>query len=112
VSDNPANIWPLDDARPGEVVVIARWSPRAGESEAIAAMLPELIRGSRAEPGCLGYQIYRPDGAADGDLVLVERYADQAALDAHRDSAHFRNLVLERIVPLLADRHAVVTTVQ
>ncbi|MGW3635477.1 putative quinol monooxygenase [Streptomyces sp. NPDC005122] len=112
MSDTPANIWPLDDARPGEVVVIARWSPRAGESESIAAVLPELIRGSRAEPGCLGYQIYRPDGAANGDLVLVERYADQTALDAHRDSAHFRDLVLERVVPLLADRHAVVTTVR
>ncbi|MFD8420832.1 putative quinol monooxygenase [Streptomyces sp. NPDC059466] len=112
MSDAPANIWPLDDARPGEVVVIARWSPGPGENGTIAALLPGLVRESRAEPGCLGYQIYRPDGAADSDLVLVERYADQAALDAHRDSAHFRTLVLERIVPLLADRHAVVTTVR
>ncbi|MEW2472056.1 putative quinol monooxygenase [Streptomyces sp. NPDC046994] len=78
----------------------------------IAALLPELIQQSRAEPGCLGYQAYRPDGDVNGDLVLVERYADQSALDAHRGSVHFRTIVLERIVPLLADRHAVVTKVR
>ncbi|MFC9082735.1 putative quinol monooxygenase [Streptomyces sp. NPDC057062] len=112
MSETPTTIWPLDDARPGEVVVIARWSPSAGRIETIAALLPELIQQSRAEPGCLGYQAYRPDGADNGDFVLVERYADQSALDAHRNSVHFRTLVLERIVPLLADRRAVVTTVQ
>lgn len=112
MSDTLTNTWPLDDARPGEVVVIARWSPGAGKNETIAAMLPELIRQSRAERGCLGYQVYRPDGDVNGDFVLVERYVDQAALEAHRGSAHFRNIVLERIVPLLASRHAVVTTVQ
>jgi quinol monooxygenase YgiN len=43
--------------------------------------------------------------------LLVERYADRAALDAHRASVHFRSLALERIVPLLADREVAVATV-
>jgi quinol monooxygenase YgiN len=111
MSDIPANTWPLADARTGQIVVIARWSPAPGSRDTIRAALADLVGASRAEPGCLGYQIYRPDGTGEGDIVLVERYADRAALDAHRDSAHFRSLVLERIVPLLADRHAVVTTV-
>ncbi|MFF7209471.1 putative quinol monooxygenase [Streptomyces sp. NPDC008238] len=111
MGDIPADSRPLDDARPGQIVVIARWTPAPGNHEAVRAALAELVAASRAEPGCLGYQAFRPDGSEEGDIVLVERYADQEALDAHRGSVHFRSLALERIVPLLLDRHVVVTTV-
>ncbi|MGW3243795.1 putative quinol monooxygenase [Streptomyces sp. NPDC001070] len=110
-SDIPANIWPLADARTGRIVAIARWTPAPGTRDTIRAALPDPVCASRAEPGCLNCQTCQPDGTDEGDIVLVERYADRAALDAHRGSAHFRSLALERIVPLPADRHAVVTTV-
>ncbi|MFF4648590.1 putative quinol monooxygenase [Streptomyces sp. NPDC001380] len=103
--------WPLAGARPGEVVVIARWTPSPEGRAQVDAALPGLVGASLAEPGCLGYRAYRPDGDADGDIVLVERYADRDALEAHRTSAHFREIAVERIVPLLADREVVVTTV-
>lgn len=56
-----------------------------------------------AEPGCVGYEIFQ---SVDGptQLVLVERYVDRAALDAHTRSAHYQELVAERIRPLLTDR--------
>lgn len=100
--------WPLADARPGDVVVIARWTPKAGNRDRIRSALHDLVRASSMEEGCLAYLPLDLDG---GDILLIERYADLAALDAHRVSAHFRQLVLERIVPLLAARNIVVTAV-
>lgn len=111
MDDTPANGWPLTGARPGQIVVIARWTPAPGSHEEIRATLADLVEASRAEPGCLGYRAFHPDGPGRGDIVLIERYTDREALDAHRGSAHFRSLALERIVPLLLDRQAVVTTV-
>ncbi|MGW2212026.1 antibiotic biosynthesis monooxygenase family protein [Streptomyces sp. NPDC001781] len=101
--------WPLAGARPGEIVVVARWTPADGSHEHIEAALPELVRASLDEPGCLGYQVLRPE---NGDMVLLERYAHPQALQAHRDSEHFRRIALERIVPRLASRDVVVTTVR
>ncbi|MFE0630025.1 putative quinol monooxygenase [Streptomyces sp. NPDC058864] len=106
-----ANNWPLDGARPGQVVVIARWTPAPGNHDAVLAAFAELVGASRAEPGCLGYRAFHPDGTDRGDIVVVERYTDREALDAHRGSVHFRSLALERIVPLLQDRQVVVMTV-
>lgn len=111
MGDSPASSWPLAGARPGQIVVIARWSPGPGDRETVLGALAELVAASRAEPGCLGYQDFHPEGTDRGDIVLMERYADHQALDAHRDSDHFRSLALERILPLLQDREVVVTIV-
>jgi quinol monooxygenase YgiN len=36
--------------------------------------------------------------------VLIESYADPSALEAHRRSEHYRELVVERLLPLLTAR--------
>jgi hypothetical protein len=36
--------------------------------------------------------------------VLLERYASHEALAAHRATSHFQEIVIGRLVPLLADR--------
>lgn len=60
--------------------------------------LNALAAGSRAEEGCIGYEIYqntiRPD-----QLIIVETWADQAALDAHGQTPHYTT-----ILPPLADK--------
>jgi quinol monooxygenase YgiN len=84
-------------------LVIARWTIRRGEEAAVAALLDVLESASRAEPGCVSFEgfVSRTDARR---VTLVERYADRAAFDAHRANAHFRSIVLERIVPLLDER--------
>lgn len=85
------------------VYVVARWRAKAGEDERVAELLPEIAAASRAEPGCLEYRAVR---ATDDprEFVLFEGYADEAALAAHRESAHFRTLVTGTAVPLLEER--------
>ena len=63
----------------------------------------ERQAASLGEAGCLEYAVFRSIDAAD-ELLLVERYRDAAAVDAHRQSPHYGALVVERILPLLADR--------
>lgn len=65
-------------------------------------ILTELRRnqvGARtAEPGCLRFDICTVEEQPDC-LMLIEDYTDEAALQAHRDSPHFKawNAFLETL---------------
>lgn len=91
------------------VYVVARWLARNGEEERVAELLPEIAAASRAEPGCLEYRAVR---ATDDPraFVLFEGYADEAALATHRESEHFRTLVVGTAVPLLEERQVTICT--
>ena len=85
------------------VVLAVTWVAREGESDAVADILRRLMALSRAEPGCLQYDVYR-DPEDRNSFFLFERYVDEAAFAAHGASPHFRELVLEESLPLLAAR--------
>ncbi|MFR9725357.1 putative quinol monooxygenase [Streptomyces sp. MS19] len=101
--------WPLAGASPGQIVVIARWQPTPEGRDLVLSALPSLVAASSAEPGCLGYQALTSPGEA-GDIVLLERYADREAFEAHRTSPHFQRLVLTDIAPHLQTRDVTVCT--
>lgn len=88
---------------PGQITVAARWQVREGRLGDVLAILAELAPASLAEAGCLGYEVYRGVDAP-GSLLLLERYRDEAALEAHKQSSHYHALVVGRVLPLLADR--------
>ena len=85
------------------VVLAVTWVARDGESDAVAGLLRQLMPLSRAEPGCLQYDAHC-DPDEPNTFFLFERYVDQEAFEAHSASAHFRELVLEQALPLLASR--------
>lgn len=88
---------------PDVLVVVAHWQVRPGALDEVLAHVAELRSHTLAEPGCLGYEVHRAVDAPD-TLLLLERYRNPAALDAHRQSEHYRTGVAERIMPLLAAR--------
>ncbi len=85
------------------VVLAVTWVAKEGEREAVADLLRRLIPLSRAEPGCLQYDAHSDPGDPDR-FFLFERYVDEAALEAHSTSPHFRELVLDGALPRLASR--------
>ena len=87
----------------GVITVVARWQPADGQLGEVLAILAEVRPQTLAEPGCLGYEIYRGVDSPHS-LLLLEHYRDEAALEAHRQSAHYQSLVVGRAVPLLAVR--------
>lgn len=84
-------------------VIVARWRPVDGKTQEIERILNELVSATRAEPGVLQFVAHR---ALDdpNDFLLYEQYASEQAFRDHQKTAHFKLLVLERAVPLLAHR--------
>ncbi len=50
---------------------------------AVAAALPDHIRLTRAEPGCLSFEV-TPDPETAGRFIVRETFRDRAAFDAHQ----------------------------
>jgi quinol monooxygenase YgiN len=86
-----------------ELLVIARHTMTAGKEEEVLALLPKLVAAARTEPGNVSFIAYRQLDAPR-TYVLLERYASREAFAAHRETVHFRELVLGEIVPRLDDR--------
>jgi quinol monooxygenase YgiN len=86
-----------------ELQVIAHHTMKEGEEPEVLALLPKLIAASRAEPGNVAFDAYRKlDDPRTYELL--ERYGSRQAFAAHRESAHFKDLVLGQIAPRLERR--------
>ncbi|MBS1210596.1 MAG: antibiotic biosynthesis monooxygenase [Proteobacteria bacterium] len=70
------------------IFVFASVVPLAGHEALVEQALRDAAAQSRLEPGCERYDLFR---AVQGEVSfqLFEAYADQAALSAHAQSAHF-----------------------
>jgi quinol monooxygenase YgiN len=86
-----------------EVQLIARHTIAAGKVDEVLPLLPRPAQAALTEPGCLAFEVFRRRDD-EHSYVLLERYASRAALDAHRQTAHFKDLVLGQIVPRLSSR--------
>lgn len=70
-----------------ELNVVATIPVKAEHVDALRTALTGLAEATRQEPGCLAYDLYE-SAAAPGVFVTVERWSDQAALDAHMQAPH------------------------
>ena len=59
-----------------------------GQFEAVAKELVAKVNAN--EPGCKLYALHRNEAA--GTYVFMERYTDQAAVEAHRATDYFKAL--------------------
>jgi quinol monooxygenase YgiN len=82
--------------------VVATWHVLPGTEAEVEALLAEMRRRTKAEPGCLLYELHRCPG--EPTFVLYEQYADEGAIEAHHASPHYRELVLGRAPALLRSR--------
>jgi quinol monooxygenase YgiN len=69
----------------------------------VAETLRVLAAESRQEPGCVSYIPHRLED--DPDTILIyEQYVDQAAVAAHRESAHFKKHAVGGIYQKMRER--------
>ena len=86
------------------IVLVASYFGLPGQGDAIEESLKQMAEEvRRSEPGCIVYHACRSKENADF-FLLYEHYEDQAALDAHRATPHFQNIIEGSIVPLLEKR--------
>ena len=71
------------------IKVIAFVSVKPGQEDAFEAAAAQAVAGSRAEAGVLHYDLWRE---TDGErrYVFNELYTDEAAIEAHRGSDHYK----------------------
>jgi quinol monooxygenase YgiN len=72
------------------VTVIARFTPTPERAAQLQALLAGMVAPTRSEPGCHLYDLFTAHGD-DTEFVLIERYEDTPALEAHRASAHYKS---------------------
>ena len=86
------------------ICVAAYFRTQPGQEETVRQLLLQAAAAVRAhEPGNLVYTAHQ-DPKDSTQFFIYEQYADQAALEAHRDSAHYQTIVAGQIGPLLAER--------
>jgi len=74
-----------------------------GDHEEIVATLCLLTESSRKEPGCISYIPHFVEGDAC-TVLIYEQYADEAALDAHRNSSHFHQHAIGGLYQKMRER--------
>ena len=72
-----------------------------GREDDLATILLEMIEPTRAEPGCVNYDLHR-HADDPSRFVFYEGWTSPEALEAHMDTPHFRRL-LERLEGVVAE---------
>jgi len=84
-------------------VLVAKWTAKEGQGDAVQDALERLAVPSRDEPGCRFYQPCRDPENPDAFLIF-EIYDDQAAFEAHGASEHFQEIAVGGAFDLLESR--------
>jgi len=90
-----------------EKELIVKWKIREDKRSEIMELLPTLAEATKKETGNLLYAVYQSE-ADPNELILHERYADDAAAEAHKASNHYREIVVGKIIPHLESREVTI----
>lgn len=91
------------------IITFAKWQVSKGQLENVLSLLKEAVINSRAEQGNVNYQVFQ-GYENDHTVLLFEEYIDKEALDFHRSSPHFQEIVVQQIVPLLENREVILAS--
>ena len=78
-------------------IVVATWVAKEGEEEAVERILRTISAESEKEPACHEFTVYRSK-SDPRHYMLYERYDDEAAFQAHRESEHFKRYVIDDVL--------------
>lgn len=80
--------------------VVAHIRAKVGTEERLKQVLLSLTAPTRQEAGCHEYQLYQNNDDRQ-DLVFVEEWESDAALDAHLQTAHIKKAL--EVLPELTE---------
>jgi quinol monooxygenase YgiN len=64
----------------------------------ISGLLAQAARLSRAEPGCLRFEVYHSQ-SDDRVFILCERWESKAAWETHRSAEAYKTIYHPRVLP-------------
>jgi (4S)-4-hydroxy-5-phosphonooxypentane-2,3-dione isomerase len=83
-------------------VLVVNWMANEGRENEVAEIFKKLAEASRLEPGCRMYIVHQHRDIAR-HFLIYEQYANDAALQAHRESEHFQRYAAKEL-PILGER--------
>ena len=87
------------------LILVVRLTIKAGHEDEVIESFRKLQEETRREPGCIMYVVQR--GLENPRHYLIyEQYKDQAALDAHRASPHFKEYATNGFYRFVEERQA------
>ena len=87
------------------VVLVVHLTIQAGRESEVDEMFAKLQSETRREPGCVTYIVQRSMENSRRYLVY-EQYRNEAALEEHRNSPHFKQYAANGVFPLVEQRQA------
>ncbi len=85
------------------LVLAVTWSAKPGNEDRVREILQTLGEASRQEPGVITYTTH-VDPENPREFFIYEMYHDASGLEAHQETAHFKEYVLQQAIPLLESR--------
>lgn len=85
------------------VTFTVRMRFKGEDQEKVREALQELAGPSRREPGCLCYMPHFVDGEA-ATVLIYEQYRDEAAVEAHRATDHFKRWAVGGLYQMMLER--------
>jgi len=76
-----------------------------GHDNEVTDMFRKLQAATRQEPGCIAYVVQRSRENPHHYLVY-EQYKNEAALEEHRNSPHFKNFATDGVFKFVEERRA------
>ena len=67
--------------------VVARIIAKPGTEDRVKSVLSNLVKPTRQESGCLGYELLQ-NSENSAEFVLLEVWKNKAALDSHTAAPH------------------------
>ncbi|KIL45018.1 putative quinol monooxygenase [Jeotgalibacillus soli] len=92
------------------IVLVAKYQCKLGKGDEVQSYLNEIKPYvEEHEKGCTVYLANRSVDDQDA-FLLYEQYIDEAALEAHRETPHFKEIIEGKVIPLLEKREREVFT--
>lgn len=74
------------------IIIVAKTKFKEDALDTVLPLLEEIIAKSRAEEGCITYDLHQ-DIEDPNVLTFIEEWKDQKAVDLHNSSEHFTRIV-------------------
>ena len=74
------------------IVLLAKSRLLEGKQQEFLSIAEKLVKATREESGCVHYDLVQ-DAADEKTFYFVEKYCDEAAVEAHKTSVHFQTYV-------------------
>ncbi len=85
------------------IVLIVHMTMKPGTEEECIRLCRQMTEESRKEPGCVQY-VAQQSRENPSSFAFYEQYVDEAALESHRASPHFKQFISGGVDALVESR--------